>query len=120
VTVDARPWPTVDDCRARLGLAPATPDDEASLAASLDAVSAWVIKARPDLAPANPGDPAPDIEPDAWQGIVILACLDYRAGNTPNGFAGYDGGGYAGTDTAERFRAHQLLRVQRYVPPRVG
>lgn len=114
-----KPWPTVADCIDRLGLVPASQGDTDSLTASLDAVSAWVVKARPDLADPTTGDPLADIEPDAWQGIVILACLDYRAASTPNGFAGYDGGGYSG-DTAERFRAHQLLRVQRYVPPRVG
>lgn len=114
-----KPWPTVADCVERLGLAPASTADDNALAASLDAVSAFVVKARPDLTDATTGAPLPAIEPDAWQGIVILACLDYRAANTPSGFQGYDGGGYTG-DTAERFRAHQLLRIQRYVPPRVG
>jgi hypothetical protein len=98
---------------------PATQDDTDALTASLDGVTAMVCKARPDLTDPTTGDPLPDIEDDAWQGIVILACLDYRAANSPSGFAGYDGG-IPGGDAPERFRAQQLLRIGRYVPPRVG
>jgi hypothetical protein len=105
-------WPTVDDCVARLGVAPATPADLAALGHSLDATVAMVRRERPELTEAGP------IGADTWQGVVILACLDYRAANTPSGFAGYDGG-YAGT-TDERFRGYQLCRIARYSPPRVG
>jgi hypothetical protein len=112
-----KPWPTVLDCADRLGVDPADAADLRALTASLEAQVAMVVRARPDLLDAG-GLPVADLADDDWQGIVLLACLDYRAANTPNGFTGYDGG-YPG-DSAERFRAHQLLRIQRYVPPRVG
>lgn len=108
----ARLWPTVDDCMDRLGVDPSDAERLDALGASLAATIAMVKRARRDLATAT------TVADDDWQGVVILACLDYRAANSPNGFTGYDGG-YGG-DTAERFRAHQLLRIQRYVPPRVG
>ena len=104
-------WPTIDDCMNRLGVDPADDSQMASLQASLDGTIAMVRKARPDLDTI--------MEADAWLGIVILTCLDYRAANTPSGFAGYDGGFPSG-DMAEKFRAQQLLRIDRFVPPRVG
>lgn len=112
-----KPWPTPLDCADRLGVDPAEASDLRALTASLDATVAMVVKARPDMLDAT-GLPVADIDDDAWQGIVVLACLDYRASNTPNGFAGYDGG--LPGDAAERFRAQQLLRINRWVVPRVG
>jgi hypothetical protein len=101
----------------RLGVDPADSADVSALTASLDATIALVLRSRRDLADAN-GMPVPDIGDDEWQGVVILACLDYRASNSPNGFTGFDGG--LAPDSAERFRAQQLLRMNRWVVPRVG
>lgn len=111
LTAAPGPWPTVDDCVARLGVDPADADALATLGRSLDAVTAMVRRERPELDPTT-------CDPDVWQGVVILACLDYRAANTPAGFAGYDGGVSGTTD--ERFRGYQLCRIARYAPPRVG
>jgi hypothetical protein len=107
-------WPTVDDVATRLGLDPSDPARWDALPASLAAVLAMVARERADL--FAPGVTVPA---DAWQGVVILAALDYRAANTPNGFAGYDGGLDAG-DGAERSRAHRFLRIGRFARPRVG
>lgn len=109
-------YPTIDDCVDRLGVEPSDAAQLASLQASLDGQTELVRKARPDL-PDPPGTDA--LDADDYLGILILACLDYRASNSPSGFAGYDGG-FGGSDNAERFRAQQLLRIDRYVPPRVG
>jgi hypothetical protein len=113
----SKPWPTPIDCIDRLGVDPADGDALSALTASLDATIALVLRSRPDLANAN-GLPVDAIGDDEWQGVVILACLDYRAANSPNGFTGFDGG--LSGDSAERFRAQQLLRIARWVPPRVG
>lgn len=110
-------WPTVDDCVDRLGVDPSSTEQMNALTASLDATVAMVVRSRSDLIDAG-GNPVPDIADDDWQGIVILACLDYRAANSPNGFAGFDGG--LPGDAAERFRAQQLLRINRWTVPRVG
>ena len=83
---EPKAWPTIEDCENRLGVDPADESDVASLQASLDATITMVIRAKPELVGTTV------IDADYWQGIVLLACLDYRAGNTPNGFAGYDGG----------------------------
>jgi hypothetical protein len=113
----SKPWPTPVDCIDRLGVDPSDADSLAALTASLDATIAMVLRSRRDLANAN-GLPVDLIEDDEWQGVVILACLDYRAANSPNGFTGFDGG--LPNDQAERFRAQQFLRINRWQVPRVG
>jgi hypothetical protein len=120
--VRVKPWPIIDDCIARLGVDPADQADTDALQASLDATTAMVLRAKRDELYDTTVDPpvlVTDIEDDYWQGIVILACIDYRAANSPNGFAGYDGGLQAG-EGAEKFRAQQLLRMDRWAVPRVG
>lgn len=109
-------WPTVADCQDRLGVDPADASAARALTASLDGVTAMVLRERLDLLDPATGQPATTLDADTWLGIVILACLDYRAANTPAGFAGYDGG-YSGT-ADERFRGYQLCRISRYAPPR--
>lgn len=114
----SKPWPTPLDCADRLGVDPADAADLRALTASLDATIALVVSNRKDLLNAT-GLPVDLIGDDEWQGVVILACLDYRASNSPNGFTGFDGG-LPGGDNAERFRAQQMLRMNRWVVPRVG
>lgn len=113
----SKPWPVVVDCIDRLGVDPSDAESLAALTASLDATVAMVLRARRDLADPN-GMPVAFIGDDEWQGVVILACLDYRAANSPNGFTGFDGG--LSPDQSERFRAQQLLRINRWQVPRVG
>ena len=110
---DQKPWPTVEDCADRLGVDPADEADMRALQNSLDGQTVLVMKAKPELVGAIL------IDADYWQGLTILACLDYKAANSPSGFAGFDGGLPSG-DQAEKFRAQQLLRIDRFQTPRVG
>jgi hypothetical protein len=103
--------PVVADCIDRLGVDPASTQDVEALTAALLATISYVTRQRPDLLTT--------VDAAASQGIVMMACLDYRARNSPAGFAGYDGG-YMAPDTPEKFRAMALLRIDRYGPPRVG
>lgn len=103
---------TPDEVRSYLGL-PATAD-VAWLTKCADAATAYVNRLEHVA-----GSTAPGWDADTWAGAVMLAGRLYQSRNAPLGAAGFDAMGGVVISRTDPELA-RLLRVGRFLPPRVG
>lgn len=120
-------WPTIDDVSAALGIPFVDDGDAAAAAAALDAATTYAQRRSPvvwrDVEDSTVRDPDTGTvttpgypRPDAFQGIVMLACHLY---------ARRPGGGLTGDVDVESTTmldpvVGRLLGLGRHATPRVG